>query len=565
MQILYSTYNFAPFVPPPAHLPPAAQLAEDFMRQRHLLLGGVVLLALCRLLLLLRAQPSGNSSTRRINRPLSHQLSIADAAPTPSQRLPPSPPPPPLPSISHDEIDTAAPSDARTKPFPVVLLAHERPQRLNATLTSLRAVRGIDANQVFVLQDGSDAEVAAVVRAAGFRREALPEHRPPTADEQKSGSAIARAYQHALTRAFDSLTTDDAIIIVEDDLFFSPDLMEFFLAGYHVLRADPTLWCVSAWNDNGFHGLVSPDHPKDLLRTGWFPGLGWLLTRSLYKDELEPAWPREHWDHWMRSERVHQTSRGRECLIPAVPRTFHHGEKGTFMNRLLHTQFFAPIAYATDERIRWPVNEWPAVRARATSAAYEAALRTRIAAAKPIRDLRELLRAVYNSTNARGESGDGGGAPTSPEIALWYHQPPRSSSVTLFKELATLLGLWHELRRAQHKGVHDLWCGATTRLLLVNTVHGPEATPSPYVDLAPPEPAIWKSNGALRAAAKKAFRKLGLAEKSSVCRRLPTWPGDASDEHGRKPMRRASLLRSAGKGATLAEMAKEAAPNANGG
>ena len=32
----------------------------------------------------------------------------------------------------------------RTRPFPVVLLAHGRPERLNATLRSLLGVRGLD-------------------------------------------------------------------------------------------------------------------------------------------------------------------------------------------------------------------------------------------------------------------------------------------------------------------------------------------------------------------------------------------------------------------------------------
>ena len=57
-----------------------------------------------------------------------------------------------------------------------------------------------------------------------------------------------------------------------------------FYTGWHVQRADPTLWCTSAWHDNGFRDTAAD--PKRLLRTGFFPGLGWLLTRALYKGEL---------------------------------------------------------------------------------------------------------------------------------------------------------------------------------------------------------------------------------------------------------------------------------------
>ena len=46
---------------------------------------------------------------------------------------------------------------------------------------------------------------------------------------------------------------------VSDDLDISPDFYEYFSATYRVLSADPTLWCVSAWNDNGKRGMVQDD------------------------------------------------------------------------------------------------------------------------------------------------------------------------------------------------------------------------------------------------------------------------------------------------------------------
>ena len=131
-----------------------------------------------------------------------------------------------------------------------MLLAHARPDRLNVTLTSLRAVRGVDASRVFILQDGADEEVRDVAVASDFRRVPLPGGDAPrkaeSAEEKRSGSAIARAYRHALSHTFDVLTDDTALLVVEDDLLFSPDLMDYFLAAHHVLQADKTLWCVSA-------------------------------------------------------------------------------------------------------------------------------------------------------------------------------------------------------------------------------------------------------------------------------------------------------------------------------
>ena len=225
----------------------------------------------------------------------------------------------------------------------------------------------------------------------------------------------------------------------------------------------------------------------------------------------------------MRSEVVHRTSRGRECLYPEVPRTFHHGSKGTFMSPVLHQQFFASIATATDRTLEWPPHEWGPLRDRLASREYEARLRARIAAARPVVDLRKLLLALNASAGRGGGSRDdssssSAGGDASGGLALWYTQPPRSASVTVFKEIATLVGLWHEPRRSAHRGVHDLWCGGHTRLLLVNTLDGPDAAASPYADLAPPAAQIFTSGGDLKAAARKAFTKLGRRAQTAICR-----------------------------------------------
>lgn len=50
-----------------------------------------------------------------------------------------------------------------------------------------------------------------------------------------------------------------------------------------------SLYCVSAWNDQGYEHTAS--RPDVLYRIDWMPGLGWMLKRSLYKDQLESEWP----------------------------------------------------------------------------------------------------------------------------------------------------------------------------------------------------------------------------------------------------------------------------------
>ena len=306
-------------------------------RRVPVVLLAVALLSCIRIWQLIEPKQPAGSIALHSQRPSAHTTSSAPVPPLLSPPPPPSPPratvsiqqpkrqePPMLSVLPSVNIASPAALDVaaeRTTAFPMVMLAHERPDRLNVTLQSLDAVRGIERSKVFIVQDGYDERVAALVRAHGLHLVQLPALDDGSDDANRRGSRIATAYKRALSLTFDKLVPDEeAVVVIEDDLLFSPDLMEYMLAGYAVLRVDPSLWCVSAWNDNGFDGLTDTARaPTKLLRTGYFPGLGWLLTRRLWTRELAPSWPREHWDHWMRSEVVYQTSRGRECLIPQVP------------------------------------------------------------------------------------------------------------------------------------------------------------------------------------------------------------------------------------------------------
>ena len=48
---------------------------------------------------------------------------------------------------------------------------------------------------------------------------------------------------------------------------------------------------VSSWNDNGQDRFVSD--PELLYRSHFFPGLGWMLSASLWS-ELKPKWPKAY-------------------------------------------------------------------------------------------------------------------------------------------------------------------------------------------------------------------------------------------------------------------------------
>ncbi|XP_010725407.1 alpha-1,3-mannosyl-glycoprotein 2-beta-N-acetylglucosaminyltransferase, partial [Meleagris gallopavo] len=181
------------------------------------------------------------------------------------------------------------------------------------------------------------SETAAVISSYG---DSVSRLRPPHGSEAPPVPAehrkfvgyyrISRHYRWALGHVFRELRYP-AAIVVEDDLEVAPDFYEYFQAVYPLLLADGSLWCASAWHDNGKEQLVDAERPELLYRTDFFPGLGWLLTARLW-DELEPKWPPAFWDDWMRQP---EQRRGRACVRPEVSRTVTFGRKG-----VSHGQFF---------------------------------------------------------------------------------------------------------------------------------------------------------------------------------------------------------------------------------
>jgi len=61
---------------------------------------------------------------------------------------------------------------------------------------------------------------------------------------------LSQHYRWALDQAF-LQKGHSHVIIVEDDMLFSPDFLHFFAATAVLLEQDPSLWCISTWNDNG--------------------------------------------------------------------------------------------------------------------------------------------------------------------------------------------------------------------------------------------------------------------------------------------------------------------------
>ena len=107
-------------------------------------------------------------------------------------------------------------------------------------------------------------------------------------------------------------------------------------------------------------------------RSDFFPGLGWMLDRRRWTQELGAKWPAGFWDDWLREP---PQRRGRAFLRPEVSRSFTFGESG-----VSQAQFFS--RYLATVRLNDVPVDWAAEDlSYLAKGAYDAALLAAVAGA----------------------------------------------------------------------------------------------------------------------------------------------------------------------------------------
>ncbi|XP_044161307.1 alpha-1,3-mannosyl-glycoprotein 2-beta-N-acetylglucosaminyltransferase [Bufo gargarizans] len=247
---------------------------------------------------------------------------------------------------------TPVASDSQSTIIPVLVVACDRPSVRKCLDSLLKYRPSAEQFPIIVSQDCGHAETARVIDSYGdaithISQPDLSEVPAPPEHRKFQGYyKISRHYRWALNQIFRVMGYKSAIV-VEDDLEVAPDFYEYFLSTHYLLRRDPTLWCVSAWNDNGKEALVEAKGSSILHRSDFFPGLGWLLLRELW-EELEPKWPAAFWDDWVRRP---EQRLGRVCVRPELPRTRTFGRKGVSQGQFFdqHLRFIKlnqdPVAF----------------------------------------------------------------------------------------------------------------------------------------------------------------------------------------------------------------------------
>uniref|UniRef100_A0A665W0N7 Protein O-linked-mannose beta-1,2-N-acetylglucosaminyltransferase n=1 Tax=Echeneis naucrates TaxID=173247 RepID=A0A665W0N7_ECHNA len=204
---------------------------------------------------------------------------------------------------------------------------HEKNRKLWSVfrmLRSLLSAHGVNPQMITVFIDGYYEEPMDVVELFGLKG---VQHTPISIKNAR----VSQHYKASLTATFN-------LHPVSSLCFLSQTI--------HLLDEDDSFYCISAWNDQGYEHTA--EDPALLYRVESMPGLGWVLKKSLYKDELEPKWPTPEklwdWDMWMR---MPEQRKGRECIIPDVSRSYHFGIIGLNMNGYFHEVYFKKHKFNT--------------------------------------------------------------------------------------------------------------------------------------------------------------------------------------------------------------------------
>jgi alpha-1,3-mannosyl-glycoprotein beta-1,2-N-acetylglucosaminyltransferase len=254
---------------------------------------------------------------------------------------------------------------------------------------------------IIVSEDGQKADVRNVILSykEKFEAEGIPllhiQHNQATLTSRGSSDpskaayqALAKHYAWALSEVFNGnihtmLPIPQRVIILEEDIHTAPDFFSYMEATSKLLDEDSSLFAVSAYNDNGH--MVSDQ--KRLLRSDFFPGLGWMMTRSLWKNELESKWPSEYWDDWLREPAQRN---GRQVVRPEISRTNHFGSKGGASNNQFGT--ILERVKLNDQIVDWSKEDLSYLKADA----YDKEYGNLIQGSKRVTSLQEAKEAVQD-------------------------------------------------------------------------------------------------------------------------------------------------------------------------
>lgn len=314
--------------------------------------------------------------------------------------------------------------------IPVAVIAGNRPNYLYRMLRSLLSSHGVNPQMITVFIDGYYEEPMDVVDLFGLKG---VQHTPISIKNAR----VSQHYKASLTATFNLHPDADFAIVLEEDLDISIDFFSFLSQTIHLLLDDDSLYCISAWNDQGYEHTA--EDPSLLYRVESMPGLGWVLKKSLYKDELEPKWPTPEklwdWDMWMR---MPEQRKGRECVIPDVSRSYHFGIIGLNMNGYFHEVYFKKHKFNTIPNV--PMKNVDGLK----KDAYEI-------------EIQNLLREAEVLDHSKNPCEDSFIPDTEGKTFVMFIKMEQETDSNTWTELAKCLHVWDLDVRGYHKGLWRLF------------------------------------------------------------------------------------------------------------
>lgn len=314
--------------------------------------------------------------------------------------------------------------------IPVAVIAGNRPNYLYRMLRSLLSSHGVNPQMITVFIDGYYEEPMDVVDLFGLKG---VQHTPISIKNAR----VSQHYKASLTASFNLHPDADFAIVLEEDLDISIDFFSFLSQTIHLFYDDDSLYCISAWNDQGYEHTA--EDPSLLYRVESMPGLGWVLKKSLYKDELEPKWPTPEklwdWDMWMR---MPEQRKGRECVIPDVSRSYHFGIIGLNMNGYFHEVYFKKHKFNTIPNVQMKNVE------TLKKDPYEI-------------EIQNLLREAEVLDHTKNPCEDSFIPDTEGKTFVMFIKMEQETDTNTWTELAKCLHVWDLDVRGYHKGLWRLF------------------------------------------------------------------------------------------------------------
>lgn len=229
----------------------------------------------------------------------------------------------------------------------IVVLCNNRPKMLDMTLKSLLSARGVgERGLVIVSQSGNHKQTTDLLETNYGFLERI--RNVEVLNDKRVDNKIANHFKWTFERVFEYPECNEGVIVIEDDLELSPDFLEYFELTIPVVENDDTLITASLWNDIGY--INNSKDKARILRTNYFPGLGWWLSKKVWDDLLKDDWPTREWDWYVRAV---ANKNKLDSLIPEVPRDYHVANSGTYMRKAFFDRHFKNININRDSEFRW--------------------------------------------------------------------------------------------------------------------------------------------------------------------------------------------------------------------